>query len=268
MLLYVVSPAKTLDLETPVPRALEQRATEPLFLDDAAKLATTMRRKSARQVAALMDLSPALAELNVQRYRDYVPGGSAPGSRPALRTFNGDVYDGLDAPTLGTADVDFAQRHLVILSGLYGVLRPLDRIQPHRLEMGVALATRRGKDLYAYWGDRLAAHLNQRWDEAGTPAGERVLVNLASIEYARAVLRPALKSTVVDCVFEDWKGGTYKIISFFAKRARGAMARWAIQHRVLRAEALAGFDADGYRHDPAASEPGRLVFRRRIVGTP
>lgn len=265
MLLYVVSPAKTLDLETPVPRALEQRATEPLFLDDAAKLATTMRRKSARQVAALMDLSPALAELNVQRYRDYVPGGSAPGSRPALRTFNGDVYDGLDAPTLGTADVDFAQRHLVILSGLYGVLRPLDRIQPYRLEMGVALATRRGKDLYAYWGDRLAAHLNQRWDEAGTPAGERVLVNLASIEYARAVLRPALKSTVVDCVFEDWKGGTYKIISFFAKRARGLMARYAAEHRVRDVEQLKAFDSEEYAYSPEVSDATTWVFRRRLA---
>ena len=264
-MLYLLSPSKALDYETPVPAAVEKKATEPLFADDAAALIEVMRRKTPAQVASLMDLSDALATLNVGRYAAWQRAATPANSKPAVLAFDGDVYDGLQAKTLKAADLAWAQEHVVLLSGLYGVLRPLDRLQPYRLEMGTAVKTPRGKDLYAYWGDRLAAHLNQRWDEAGTPAGERVLVNLASIEYARAVLRPALKSTVVDCVFEDWKGGTYKIISFFAKRARGAMARWAIEHRVKTPNKLEGFDADGYAFDAAASTPDRLVFRRRTA---
>ena len=140
-----------------------------------------------------------------------------------MLAFDGDVYDGLQAKTLKAADLAWAQQHLVLLSGLYGVLRPLDRLQPYRLEMGTALKTKRGKDLYAYWGDTLAEHLNARQAADAKP----VVVNLASIEYARAALRPALRARVVDCVFEDWKDGRYKVISFFAKRARGLLARWA-----------------------------------------
>lgn len=173
--------------------------------------------------------------------------------------FDGDVYQGLQARTLDAAALRWAQQHLVILSGLYGVLRPLDRLQPYRLEMGTALAHEAGRDLYAYWGDRIAQHLNERL------AGERrpVVVNLASIEYARAALRPSLAARVVDCVFEDWKDDRFKIISFFAKRARGLMARWAIGQRAATPARLRAFDVDGYAHDAAASTPDRLVFRRR-----
>jgi len=207
-----------------------------------------------------MDLSPALAELNVSRYAAWQPEATAQNSRPAVLAFAGDVYDGLQAARLSVADLAWAQDHLVLLSGLYGVLRPLDRLQPYRLEMGTALATRRGRSLYEFWGDRIALHLNER--QAGEAAP--VVVNLASVEYARAALRPALRAQVVDCVFEDWKGSGWKVISFFAKRARGAMARWAVEQRAQRVEQLESFDADGYAL--ADSAPGRLLFRRRQEG--
>ena len=262
-MLFVLSPAKSLDFETPVPAALRARAGEPPFLERSAALIAALRRKSAAQVGSLMDLSPALAALNVARYRDWAPGHGDAEARPAALAFNGDVYDGLRAGTLGLDDFEWAQRHLVILSGLYGALRPLDRIRPYRLEMGTALKTApKRPTLYAYWGDTLAEHLNTRLAEDTTP----VVVNLASQEYFRAVDRPALKARVIECVFEDWKGGRYKIISFFAKRARGTMARWAVKQRVALPQQLTRFDADGYTHAPEASEPDRLVFRRRQEG--
>ncbi|HNN90368.1 MAG TPA: peroxide stress protein YaaA, partial [Giesbergeria sp.] len=178
----------------------------------------------------------------------------------ALLTFNGDVYEGLNARSLARSDLDWAQDHLAILSGLYGVLRPLDWMQPYRLEMGTRLATPAGANLYQFWGDRLAEHLNQRL--AGDPAP--VLLNLASQEYFKAVDRKALRPRVVECVFEDWKGGSWKIISFHAKRARGLMARHAIQQRARKPEDLRGFDAEGWAHDAAASSTDRMVFRRRL----
>ncbi len=260
-MLYLLSPSKALDYDAPVPAASEKKATEPLFVDAAAALIEVMRRKSPAQVASLMDLSDALATLNVGRYAAWQPVATPANSKPAVLAFDGDVYDGLQAKTLKAADLAWAQEHVVLLSGLYGVLRPPDRLQPYRLEMGTALKTKRGKDLYAYWGDTLAEHLNARQAADAKP----VVVNLASIEYARAALRPALRARVVDCVFEDWKGGQYKIISFFAKRARGAMARWAIEHRVKTPKRLEAFDADGYAFDATASTPDRLVFRRRTA---
>jgi cytoplasmic iron level regulating protein YaaA (DUF328/UPF0246 family) len=258
-MLFLLSPAKTLDYETPLPAALQRQASEPVFAERAAELIAVLRRKRPSQVAALMNLSERLAQLNVERYAAWQPQATPLNSRPALRAFAGDVYDGLDAATLSAADLKWAQRHLVILSGLYGVLRPLDRLQPYRLEMGTALATPRGKDLYAYWGDALAEWLNARLADEKHP----VVVNLASQEYARAALRPALRARVVDVQFEDWHGGRYKIISFFAKKARGAMARWAVQRRVRSVAALRGFDTDGYAFDAEASAADRLVFRRR-----
>ena len=258
-MLYLLSPAKSLDYDTPVPAAVRRKATDPLFTERAAELIEVLRRRTPAQVAALMDLSDPLAVLNVGRYGAWQPVATASNSKPALLAFDGDVYAGLQARTLSTADLGWAQQHLVILSGLYGVLRPLDRLQPYRLEMGTALPTRRGKDLYAFWGDTVAAHLNERL--AG--ARSAVVVNLASIEYARSALRPALQPRVVDCRFEDWKDGHYKVISFFAKRARGLMARWAIEHRVDAPGRLKAFSADGYRFDAAESTPDRLVFRRR-----
>jgi uncharacterized protein len=263
-MLYLLSPAKTLDYETPVAAPVARRATEPLFTGPAQALVTVLKKKSARQVAALMALSPALAELNVARYGAWQAHHTPHNSKPALLAFAGDVYEGLQAGTLSAADLDWAQQHVVVLSGLYGALRPLDRLQPYRLEMGTVLKTPRGKDLYAWWGDTVAEHLNTL--QAGQAAP--IVVNLASQEYARVALRPALRAQVIDCVFEDWKTDRYKIISFFAKRARGLMARYAIEQRVRTPAALEHFSAEGYALDAAVSSPERLVFRRRLAPPP
>ncbi|MBL8334342.1 MAG: peroxide stress protein YaaA [Rubrivivax sp.] len=258
-MLYLLSPAKRLDYETPVPAAVRRKATDPLFIDRAAELIEVLRRQTPAQVAALMELSDDLTALNVARYAAWQPQPAPQAVKPAVLAFDGDVYEGLQARTLGAADLTWAQRHLVILSGLYGVLRPLDRLQPYRLEMGSPLRTRHGKDLYAYWGDTLAQWLHQQLQAQRT----KVLVNLASVEYARAALRPALSARVIDCVFEDGQPGAWKVVSFFAKRARGRFARWAIDGRIDRPSALTAFDADGYAYDPGVSTPDRLVFRRR-----
>lgn len=258
-MLLLLSPAKTLDYDTPVPAPVARKATDPRFTDRAAALIEVLRRKTPAEIATLMDLSDKLAQLNVARYAAWQPQATPDNSKPAVLAFAGDVYDGLDARTLRTADLAWAQEHLVLLSGLYGALRPLDRLQPYRLEMGTALKTRRGATLYDYWGDTLAAYLDERLAGDAHP----VVVNLASQEYARAALRPALKARVVDCQFEDFKDGRYKVISFFAKRARGMMARHAVLARARSPRALLDFAEDGYAFDPAASAPDRLVFRRR-----
>jgi len=257
-MLILLSPAKSLDLDTPLPAELPH--TLPQFRQEAAQLIEVLRPLAPQQVASLMHLSDALAALNVARYAAWSPRFTAKNARPALLTFNGDVYEGLDARSLARSDLDWAQDHLAILSGLYGVLRPLDWMQPYRLEMGTRLATPAGANLYQFWGDRLAEHLNQRLADDPAP----MLLNLASQEYFKAVDRKALRPRVVECVFEDWKGGSWKIISFHAKRARGLMARHAIQQRARKPEDLRGFDAEGWAHDAAASSTGRMVFRRRL----
>lgn len=262
-MLFLLSPAKTLDFETPVPAAVARRATEALQLDRAAELIEVLKRKSVSQVARLMGLSQPLAALNVARYAAWQLAPEAGRAKPALLAFDGDVYEGLQARTLKTADLVWAQDHLVILSGLYGALRPLDRLQPYRLEMGTALQTGRGRDLYAFWADTVVQHLNTLQAEESQP----VVVNLASQEYARVVLGPqaggALRARVVECVFEEGQaGGGYKVVSFFAKKARGLMARHAVQQRLRSVQALKRFDGGGYAHDAAASTPQRLVFRR------
>ncbi|MFT3814079.1 MAG: peroxide stress protein YaaA [Acidovorax sp.] len=257
-MLFLLSPAKSLDYETPLPEGLPH--TQAHFGAETAALIGVLRQQSVRDVASLMDLSDALAELNVARYAAWRPRATAHNARQAVMAFNGDVYDGLQARSLTADDLAWAQRHLAILSGLYGVLRPLDRMQPYRLEMGTRLATDRGATLYQFWGDRIAQHLNQRL--RGT---DKVVVNLASQEYFKSVDQRTLKARVIECVFEDEKNGDYKIISFFAKRARGLMARYAIQHRLTEPQQLEGFDLDGYAFAPAVSEADRLVFRRKGV---
>jgi len=259
-MLILLSPAKSLDYDTP---ATVDRHTLPQFTEESAALIEVLKPYTPAQLASLMDLSDALATLNVARYAAWQPNFTAANSKQAVLAFNGDVYEGLDAASLKPADLDWAQEHVGILSGLYGVLRPLDWMQPYRLEMGTKLANPRGKDLYAWWGDRIAEHLNQRLAEQGSD----LVVNLASQEYFKSVRRKALKARVVECVFEDWKSGQWKVISFHAKRARGLMARHAIQHRAKTLKALLSFDAEGYAHDAAASEPDRLVFRRRLAST-
>jgi uncharacterized protein len=261
-MLYLLSPAKSLDYATPVPAAVSRLATEPAFIERSAELIGSLKARSVADVAALMNLSDALATLNVERYAAWSPRFTPANSRPAAFAFDGDVYGGLDAASLRLADLRWAQRHVAILSGLHGVLRPLDRVQPYRLEMGTRLANPHGRDLYTYWGDTIAEHLNARAAADASP----VIVNLASTEYFRAAdRRRVLRPRVVDCVFEDWKDGRYKVISFFAKRARGLMARHAITRRVATPAGLKTFDAEGYGFDAAASAPDRLVFRRRAA---
>ncbi len=264
-MLILLSPAKTLDTDTPVPDALRQATTEPLFSAQAQRLVNTLKRKGARAMARLMDLSPALAQLNVQRYRAFSLPATPANSRPAVLTFAGDVYTGLDAPSLGTADLLWAQEHLVILSGLYGALRPLDALQPYRLEMGTALPLGRAKNLYAYWGGVLTEHLNKRLEQIQPQGGQAVLVNLASQEYFKAVKPAALRGRLIECVFEDQAAGAagYKVVGFFAKRARGMMARYAVQHRLSQPEGLLQFSAGGYAYAAAVSSANRWVFRRQ-----
>ena len=256
-MLFLLSPAKSLDYVTPSPVA---RPSTPQFVAQSAELIDLLRPRSAAQIARLMDLSAPLAELNVARYAAWRPRFTAKNSKPALLAFNGDVYEGLQATTLNEADLRWAQQHVVILSGLYGVLRPLDRMQPYRLEMGTALRNPHGKDLYAFWGDTITEHLNERLARSAA----QVVVNLASQEYFKVVRRKALNAHVIDCVFEDWKNGQYKIIGFFAKRARGLMARYAVNKRLSQPSALKKFNLEGYAFAAAASEPDRLVFRRRV----
>lgn len=260
-MLFLLSPAKSLDYETPLPAAAAAGATRPHFMPRAAELIEVLKPQSAAQVAALMDLSPALAHLNVERYAAWSPRQTVKNSRPAAYAFDGDVYGGLDAWTLDDEDMAWAQQHLAILSGLYGVLRPLDRLQPYRLEMHSRLATAKGRDLYDFWGDSVARYLNRRLAGEAQP----VVVNLASQEYFRVTDRPALKARVVECVFEDFKAGVYKVISFHAKRARGLMARHIIVNRITTVEGVRAFDAEGYGHVADASTPDRLVFRRRLA---
>jgi uncharacterized protein len=256
--LIVVSPAKSLDYESPLPLKTH---TEPRMLDRAEQLITVMRTKSVKQVQALMDISPSLAELNVERYRDWERPFTTATARQALLAFDGDVYDGMAArTTFSKADFTHAQKTFRMLSGLYGVLRPLDLMMPYRLEMGTRLTTKRGKNLYGFWGDEITDVL--RSDLAASP-GDRVLVNLASQEYFGAVRPAKLDAPVVSPAFLDRKGTAEpKVISFFAKRARGVMAAWIIRERINSASALTEFTGAGYAYDPVRSKPDHPVFVR------
>ena len=259
-MIFVLSPAKALDYESPL---ATPRFTQPEYLGDAAELITALRELSHAQVAELMHLSDALAALNVARYAEWSQPFSPANARPAVLAFNGDVYDGLDARSLTEAQLDYAQAHLRILSGLYGLLRPLDLMQPYRLEMGTRFKNTRGKDLYAFWGMTQTDALNRLLEAERDAGREAVLVNLASEEYFKSVKAARLTGRLLDVAFEDWKGGRYKIISFYAKRARGLMARHAITHGVQEVEALKAFDSDGYAFAAEASDDARWVFRRR-----
>jgi cytoplasmic iron level regulating protein YaaA (DUF328/UPF0246 family) len=257
-MLFLLSPAKTLDYASPVP---DLPHTLPAFLEDSERLIEVLRRKSPQQLATLMEISDPLAALNAARYQAWTPKFTARNARQAILAFDGDVYDGLQARQLQPADLEWAQQHLRMLSGLYGVLRPLDWMQPYRLEMGTALKVGATANLYQYWGSRIAEHLNGLLAADKTP----VVVNLASQEYFKAVDRKALKARVIDCVFEEWKPGGWKIVSFSAKKARGLMARYAIMKRVETPRKLENFNLEGYAFDPAASQAERLVFRRRMA---
>jgi cytoplasmic iron level regulating protein YaaA (DUF328/UPF0246 family) len=254
-MLIVLSPAKSLDLDTP---PTTKQATTPAFIDRAAELIRVLKAYSPAQVGDLMSISDTLAVLNVTRYADWHPDHEQ--ARQAVMSFDGDVYGGLDARSLKPKALAYLQDHVRILSGLYGVLRPLDRMHPYRLEMGTKLATPRGKDLYAFWGDTVTGALS----EAIAAHGATALVNLASEEYFRSVKPKLLDVPVIVPVFEDWKNGKYKIISFFAKRARGMMARYAAEKGITDPQKLKKFNVDGYAFDKSVSTESEWVFRRRV----
>ncbi len=259
-MLFLLSPAKSLDFD-PVSKDIPH--TEPRFTDRAAPLIDILRQQSPAQIAELMSLSDKLAVLNVTRYADWSVKHTQPEAKQAILAFNGDVYEGLDAPTLNKKQLSYVQDHVRILSGLYGVIRPLDLMRPYRLEMGTRLANPAGKDLYAWWRESNTACVLEDLKAAGQP-----LVNTASDEYFKSVDRKALLKagvTIIDTVFEDWKDGKFKIISFYAKRARGLIVRAAAEGNWKKSADLQGFDAEGYTYTPAVSTETSLVFRRRQV---
>ncbi|MFC3913287.1 peroxide stress protein YaaA [Pseudaeromonas sharmana] len=254
-MLMVISPAKTLDYSSPLP---ETPVTQPELLAQASELVALCRQLTPAQLASLMSISDKLAGLNAARFAEWALPLQPPAARPALFAFKGDVYTGLQVETLGTEALQRAQSHLRILSGLYGVLRPLDLMLPYRLEMGTALENAQGRHLYAFWGDTITDLLNQELQHLSA----RVLVNLASEEYFKAVRVARLQAEVISPVFEDEKNGRYKIISFYAKKARGLMCRYALTQGIDRAEGLLDFDLAGYRYIPELSTPLRPLFRR------
>lgn len=258
-MLFLLSPAKSLDYESPL---TVQAHTAPLFVAQSKALVTVLRAYSPQQISQLMDLSDALSGLNAARYQAWSPRATPKNARQALLAFNGDVYDGLQARSLDADALAWAQDHVCILSGLYGVLRPLDLMQPYRLEMGTALPTPQGKNLYQFWDSQITNYLNTRLRADESP----FVINLASQEYFKAVQTRGLRAAVVECVFQEERNGQFKIISFSAKRARGMMARFVIDHRLTAPEQLRAFDLDGYAWCAAQSNATRMVFRRPHPG--
>jgi hypothetical protein len=254
-MLIVLSPAKSLDYASPV---TVDKHTLPEFLDHSAALIEVLRGFSPAQIASLMKISDPLAALNHERFASWSPQFDTGNARQAVLAFNGDVYEGLDAKSLDAEAIGYLQARLRILSGLYGLLRPLDLMQPYRLEMGTRLKTARGASLYAWWDRRIADRLDAELRVLGSPA----LVNLASEEYFRAVRTELISVPVITPVFEDRKNGAWKIISFHAKRARGLMARFAAENRIADPEGLKAFDIEDYAFDEEASSATRWVFRR------
>ena len=262
-MIIVVSPAKSLDYESPLPT---KKFSQPEMLDHSQELVGVMAKKSPSQISKMMSVSDAIGELNFERFQDWSRPFTEENARPALLAFNGDVYTGMDAArTFSERDFTHAQKTLRILSGLYGVLRPLDLMQPYRLEMGSKVKTDRGADLYSFWGSTITDHLNEAIEAS---PGANVLVNLASNEYYGSVEPKRIESPIVAPAFLDAKGdGDYKIVSFFAKRARGAMSGWIIQNRIKSQSALTEFDGMGYSYDAERSTPDRPVFTRRDGGS-
>jgi cytoplasmic iron level regulating protein YaaA (DUF328/UPF0246 family) len=254
-MLIVLSPAKSLDYKTPVK---VKAPTLPEFVSESAKLIVDLKKLSPQEVSDLMGLSDQLAALNVGRYRDWSKKFTDANSKPAIYAFNGDVYDGFDVKTLSSKAIDFAQDHLRILSGLYGALRPLDLMQPYRLEMGTSFQNARGKDLYAFWGEPVTESLKKLLEQQKKP----VLLNLASEEYFKVLQAKNLDCPVISPVFQDGKDGKYKIISFYAKRARGLMARYVVDNRITDPADLKGFNLDGYKYVASESKPEKPLFRR------
>ncbi|RKG37309.1 peroxide stress protein YaaA [Acinetobacter rongchengensis] len=254
-MLALISPAKTLDYESTLPTDVH---TLPRLLDQSQQLIDLSRKLSTSDIVSLMKVSEKIAHLNVERFRDWNADFNFSNARQAIFAFKGDVYTGLDAYHLSDADLQFAQKHLRSLSGLYGLLRPLDLMMPYRLEMGIKLANARGNNLYEFWGDRITKLINQDLEQSGS----KLLVNIASDEYYKSVKEAQIQAEIIKPVFLDQKNGQYKVISFYAKKARGLMARYIIQNQLDKLEDLKSFNTDGYYFDTDSSLKGELVFKR------
>ncbi|WP_036772297.1 peroxide stress protein YaaA [Photorhabdus australis] len=254
-MLITISPAKTLDYESPL---ATEKYSQPALLDQSEQLISICCKLTPTQIASLMGISDKLAGLNAARFGEWHADFTPENARQAILAFKGDVYTGMQAEDFSDKDFDFAQDHLRILSGLYGVLRPLDLMQPYRLEMGIKLENKRGRDLYSFWGDLITEKLNQALEQQG----DNVLVNLASDEYFKSVNTKKLAGKIIKPVFLDEKNGKYKIISFYAKKARGLMSRFIIQNQLTQIDRLVEFNLDGYVFDESLSKGNELVFKR------
>lgn len=255
VMLIVVSPAKTLDYESPL---ATEKFTQPELIEYSKELIDVCRKLTPADVASLMKVSDKIADLNVGRFQEWSETFTTENSRQAIFAFKGDVYTGLEAETLSDADFEYAQKHLRMLSGLYGLLKPLDLMQPYRLEMGTKLANEKGSNLYQFWGNVITDKLN----EAIAEQGDNVLINLASNEYFKAVKPKNLDAQLITPIFKDCKNGQYKVISFYAKKARGMMARYIIENRIESVADLTKFDTAGYYFVEEESTPTDLVFKR------
>ena len=255
-MLIVLSPAKSLDLESPVK---SRKFSQPEFLADAKKLVKDLKKLNPEELSELMHMSTKLGALNYERYANWHPPFNQENSRPAIFTFMGDVYQGLEASTFSTADINCAQKHLRILPGLYGILKPLDLMQPYRLEMGTRFSTSKGNDLYDYWGDKLTRSLNSELADDK----KKVLVNLASNEYFNAIQPKNLDATIITPAFKDFSNGKYRFLSFYAKQARGMMAAFIIKNRINSIDKLKQFDVAGYRYSEQDSSDSKPVFLRK-----
>ncbi|EFF82418.1 hypothetical protein HMP0015_2141 [Acinetobacter haemolyticus ATCC 19194] len=254
-MLALISPAKTLDYTTALPT---DTYTQTRLLEQSQQLIDVCRKLSASEIASLMTVSEKIANLNVERFRDWNANFDFSNARQALFAFKGDVYTGLDAYHLKDQDIDFAQQHLRMLSGLYGLLRPLDLMMPYRLEMGTKLKNTRGHNLYEFWGSIITDQINQDLADINS----KVLVNLASDEYYKSVNEKKIQAEIIKPVFLDQKNGKYKVISFYAKKARGLMARYLIENKLNQVEQLKAFDSEGYYFDAESSSNKELVFKR------
>lgn len=254
-MLMLISPAKSLDYESPL---ATKKHSQPAFLEDSQQLIDELRELSPPDIQTLMKISPQLADLNFGRYLNWQQPFDTDNARAAVLAFKGDVYQGLQAESFSAKDFDFAQKHLRILSGLYGLLKPLDLMQPYRLEMGTKFANSRGKNLYEFWGEKITASVNADLKKLKSD----VVVNLASNEYYKSVKPKLLNADVITPNFKDWKNGQYKMISFYAKKARGLMVNYIVQNKITDPEAIKGFDVDGYYFSEEQSKGNNWVFLR------
>lgn len=255
-MLILISPAKKLDFET---APITDRHTQCDFLDDAKVLIDTVKQLSQAEIAKLMHLSDNLAELNVQRYQDWSLPFNPQNAKAALLAFKGDVYAGMNADTFTETNLDFAQQHLRMLSGLYGLLRPLDLMQPYRLEMGTRLSNPKGKNLYEFWGEQITDAVNEALAQSGSDS----LINLASNEYFKSVKTKQLNGQLITPQFKEYKDGDYKMIGIYAKRARGLMSRYIIENELIDAQGIKSFDWEGYHYNKALSNDASWVFTRK-----